>query len=211
MISPTFKPKASNIVPFLTNETLNPFNSFLTKDELLTNVCIYWFSEAITSSMRLYYETLCLGAKQSSTEKKGKPIIVTVPTGYAEFPYEIFAPPLAWVKKVYIIDRREVGKKGIKAKTYSKIPKKWDGKWRIVIFDLDESKKTIRDMLRSRLKMLEYVQLQRSVWISPYDTTDEIEQLQSKFQLNSDEFRLLEASTIGKDLGLKKHFNIGKK
>lgn len=30
----------------------------VTKDEMLTNICIYWFTGRITSSMRLYKETL---------------------------------------------------------------------------------------------------------------------------------------------------------
>ncbi len=42
----------------------------------------------------------------------------------------------------------------------------WDGKWRIVMFDIPETNKKTRDILRSRLKVWEFQQLQKSVWIT---------------------------------------------
>lgn len=47
-----------------------------TKDELLTNIMIYWVTQTITSSMRLYYEIRATGPKSVPEEK------VTVPTGF---------------------------------------------------------------------------------------------------------------------------------
>lgn len=47
-----------------------------TKDELLTNIMIYWVTQTITSSMRLYYEIRATGPKWVPEEK------VTVPTGF---------------------------------------------------------------------------------------------------------------------------------
>jgi len=47
--------------------------------------------------------------------------------------------------------------------------KKWDKKWRIVIFDIAEVDKRIRDKLRQKLKELGFGMLQQSVWITPYD------------------------------------------
>lgn len=43
---------------------------------------------------------------------------------------------------------------------------KWDGKWRIVAWDIPEKRKKIRDLLRNQLKQLGFKQLQRSVWVS---------------------------------------------
>lgn len=45
---------------------------------------------------------------------------------------------------------------------------RWDGKWRMVLFDVPESKRRFRDYLRSLLKQLGFLQWQRSVWVSPY-------------------------------------------
>jgi phenylacetic acid degradation operon negative regulatory protein len=47
--------------------------------------------------------------------------------------------------------------------------KKWDKKWRIVIFDIAEVDKRIRDKLRQKLKELGFGMLQQSVWITPYN------------------------------------------
>lgn len=44
--------------------------------------------------------------------------------------------------------------------------KTWDGKWRIVIFDIPEQKRLIRDLFRRNLKKWGFKHLQKSVWIS---------------------------------------------
>ncbi len=46
---------------------------------------------------------------------------------------------------------------------------KWDGFWRVVIFDVPESKRRSRDALRERLKKQGFAMLQSSVYISTYD------------------------------------------
>jgi len=53
-------------------------------------------------------------------------------------------------------------------------PKKWDGKWRIVIFDIPNRYKQAREALRDKIKDLGLRQLQKSVWVHPYDCEDEI-------------------------------------
>jgi len=47
-------------------------------------------------------------------------------------------------------------------------PKKWDGKWRVVVFDIPEDSRTFRNILRQHLYELEFHQLQKSVFVSPY-------------------------------------------
>lgn len=49
-----------------------------------------------------------------------------------------------------------------------KKPKKWDGKWRIVMFDIPEKDRLFRDVLRRHLKTLKFGKLQHSVFVSPY-------------------------------------------
>jgi DNA-binding transcriptional regulator PaaX len=53
-------------------------------------------------------------------------------------------------------------------------PKKWDGKWRIVIFDIPNRFKPGREALRGKIKELGLHQLQKSVWVYPYECEDEI-------------------------------------
>lgn len=69
--------------------------SVINKDELLTNISVYWFTQSICSSTRLYYETT-QHARLKFLEQK-----VTVPTGVARFPKEIMLFPRAWCENVY--------------------------------------------------------------------------------------------------------------
>ncbi len=50
----------------------------------------------------------------------------------------------------------------------------WDGKWRMVIFDVEEKQRQGRDMVRSKLKELGFGMLQRSVWISPFKIEEDL-------------------------------------
>lgn len=52
--------------------------------------------------------------------------------------------------------------------------KEWDGKWRIVIFDVPEQKRLIRNMFRRNLKKWGFKSLQKSVWISKRNIYDRL-------------------------------------
>ena len=54
-------------------------------------------------------------------------------------------------------------------------PKRKDGKWQMIIFDIPETKKKLRDILRSTLRFFGYEYLQDSVWVCPYDVEKETE------------------------------------
>ena len=58
-----------------------------------------------------------------------------------------------------------------------KKPRKWDKKWRFVLFDIPETRKVSRDTLTEKLRSLGFRQLQRSVWLHPYPCREEIEAL----------------------------------
>jgi DNA-binding PadR family transcriptional regulator len=87
-------------------------------------------------------------------------------------------------------------------------PKKWDKKWRIVIFDISQLKKFYREAFRGKLKELGFYPLQKSVWIFPFDCRDEIELLREFFGLSQKEMRLIVAQDIGPDDWLKRNFKI---
>ncbi|MDO8553004.1 MAG: CRISPR-associated endonuclease Cas2 [bacterium] len=54
----------------------------------------------------------------------------------------------------------------------SNVRRKWDKRWRMVIFDIPERYRNIRDKLRVTLQSYGFHQLQQSVWIFPYDCED---------------------------------------
>jgi DNA-binding MarR family transcriptional regulator len=62
-------------------------------------------------------------------------------------------------------------------------PKKWDHKWRLVIFDIPDDKKTEREIFRERLKQLEFITLQESVLVFPFDCKAEIDFLCSNYSI----------------------------
>src|SRR5207249_12328865 len=68
----------------------HPENVF-TKEQLLTNVMLYWVTQTITSSTRLYWEL------QHSQQRR--PPVVEVPTGIARYPKEIIRFPRSWVER----------------------------------------------------------------------------------------------------------------
>lgn len=57
-------------------------------------------------------------------------------------------------------------------KFHVKKPLRWDGRWRMVIFDIAQNRKSTRDRFRNLLKKVGFVQLQGSVWVYPYDCED---------------------------------------
>jgi CRISPR-associated endonuclease Cas2 len=64
-----------------------------------------------------------------------------------------------------------------------KKPKKWDGKWRIVIFDIPEKKKLARNVLRDKLKELGFERVQKSVFVHPYPCRDEIDFIKEVYEI----------------------------
>ena len=78
---------------------------------------------------------------------------------------------------VKIILTKEGQEKALKFKLDEmeiKKPAKWDGEWRIVIFDIPERFKKAREALRMKLKDLGFSELQKSVLVLPYECEDEI-------------------------------------
>jgi len=55
-----------------------------------------------------------------------------------------------------------------------KIPTNWDKKWHLVIFDIPNDKKILRDTVRQRLNYWGFCQLQESVFVYPFDCQKEI-------------------------------------
>ena len=88
-----------------------------------------------------------------------------------------------------------------------KIPARWDGKWRVVIFDIPEKRKGARDALRWELKKLGFVELQRSVWVFPYECRDQIDFIVEMFEIREHVY-FLEVSHITQDAKLRLHFDL---
>ena len=75
----------------------NPETVF-TKDELLTNITLYWVTQTAASSARIYYES-----RHAPPATPGRRI--EVPTACADFPKEIIWSPRKWLEQRYNITR----------------------------------------------------------------------------------------------------------
>jgi DNA-binding transcriptional regulator PaaX len=84
---------------------------------------------------------------------------------------------------------------------------KWDKKWRVVIFDITEQKRSIRDKLRAMLATIGFAKLQDSVWVYPYDCEELITLLKADFRMGKDVLYII-ADAIENDKSLRSHFGI---
>lgn len=85
------------------------------------------------------------------------------------------------------------------------VPKKWDKKWRLVIFDIPTYLKRARETLRAHLKYLGLYRLQKSIFVFPYECKDEIDFLVELYDLRPF-VRYIVAESIDNELHLKQIF-----
>jgi DNA-binding transcriptional regulator PaaX len=64
-------------------------------------------------------------------------------------------------------------------------PRRWDGYWRIVLFDIPERRRPGREALRNKLKQLGFYQLQKSCFIHPFECKSEIDFVTELYEVSS--------------------------
>ncbi len=67
--------------------------STFSKDEILTNITIYWLTSTIASSMRMYNANGAIPLEQHARR-------VEVPSGFSIFPGDLIRPPRAWLERM---------------------------------------------------------------------------------------------------------------
>ena len=83
----------------------------------------------------------------------------------------------------------------------------WDGKWRLVAFDVPEKIKPAREALRRKLRELGFYEFQKSVFVFPYECKDEIDFIIEFFNMRPYvRYGVLEV--IDNDLHLRKIFKL---
>lgn len=83
----------------------------------------------------------------------------------------------------------------------------WDGMWRIIFFDIPEKQKTKRDAFAGHLRRMGFAVLQRSVFVSPFPSRDEVSLLAVHYDINQ-YVTYIEASHIDNETPLRKHFGL---
>ena len=88
-----------------------------------------------------------------------------------------------------------------------KKPKKWDGKWRLVIYDIPRKYKASQEFFRVMLKQLSFYPFQKSVYLIPYPCENEIEYLRQI--LGIDRYvRILVVEKIEYDEAFRTYFGL---
>jgi len=104
------------------------------------------------------------------------------------------------------IGKDELKKYALDSLTIKK-PWRWDGRFRVIIFDIKEFKKHTRNALRKWLEHLGFVRLQNSVWVYPYDCREVIVLLKSHFHVGK-EVLYMTVDSIENDKWLRKEFDL---
>lgn len=87
-------------------------------------------------------------------------------------------------------------------------PKKWNGYWNLVLFDIPENRRKSRSALSLKLKNLGFYQLQKSAWVHPYPCRKEIELVQAVYGIDSRNLIMCEVVSVDRAPYLKRHFSI---
>jgi pimeloyl-ACP methyl ester carboxylesterase len=69
----------------------------LTRDDVLDNVTLYWFTNTAISSARLYWDTAQISTGGGFFDVRG----VAIPVAVSAFPDEIYAAPRSWAERAY--------------------------------------------------------------------------------------------------------------
>ena len=86
-------------------------------------------------------------------------------------------------------------------------PKVWDGKWRMVLFDIPVDKRKRRDAFRLRLKELGLTLYQNSVWAYPYPLEDTIAPIAHFYGLSKC-VSFIVAEKISKEASFRKRYRL---
>jgi DNA-binding transcriptional regulator PaaX len=108
----------------------------------------------------------------------------------------------------------EITKDGVKEALQYKIeemeiprPARWDGKWRVVIFDIADGKKRQRDQFREKLLELDFYPLNESVYVHAFPCFDEVEFIRQIYFVGG-EVQYMLVEKMEDDFALKSFYDL---
>ncbi len=112
-------------------------------------------------------------------------------------------------RKITLTDKGRATIETIYASEY-RIPEQvfWDGKWRVVIFDIREKRRNVRLRLRTLLSSAGFVRLQDSVWVHPYPCDEFIGLVRAHLKSGTGEMLSFFAEGLESDRRLREHFRL---
>ncbi len=95
---------------------------------------------------------------------------------------------------------------GLKLPDFS--PQKWDGIWRVLIFDIPELTRAVRNIFRGKIQELGFYTLQKSVYVTPVACEKEIDELARLLKIKNG-VDIIRAFGLGrKELAVRKFFGV---
>ena len=111
-------------------------------------------------------------------------------------------------KKLYLTSdgEKEARRIGL-GEVQIKKPMRWDGRWRLIIFDIPEKQRAMRDKIRDMVSHLGFFRLQDSVWVHPYDCEEIITLLKTDLKTGRHVLYII-ADAIEFDRPIREHFGL---
>lgn len=94
-----------------------------------------------------------------------------------------------------------------KLKLVNNKTRKWDRRYRLVMFDIPEKRKKIRKLLRFEMQEVGFLRIQDSVWVYPFDCEEFIALLKADMHIGKDVLYAV-VEEIENDKWIRKHFNL---
>lgn len=85
----------------------------------------------------------------------------------------------------------------------------WDGRWRVLIFDISERRRRVRAQLRRLLQGAGFVRIQDSVWVYPYPCDEFISLVRTHLKSGVGEILSFVAEALESDKWLREYFRLG--
>ncbi|HAQ03113.1 hypothetical protein A2467_01070 [Candidatus Nomurabacteria bacterium RIFOXYC2_FULL_36_8] len=159
------------------------------KDRELSNKYDESFSDIFKTARQKYQYSETV----NRMEKKG---LIQFVNKYGELKITISPKGHKIIKSLMLSDYKQIKK-----------PVKWDGKWRMVMFDIPEDKTKLRNIIRFHLKKIGFLQVQGSVWVYPYPCEEIVTIIKTNFNFD-DEIIYVTINSFDKDLKFKKLFKL---
>lgn len=86
-------------------------------------------------------------------------------------------------------------------------PKRWDGKWRLILYDIPSTDRRLSEFIRETLKNLGCYQIQKSIYLFPYPCFDQIEFLR-EFHCLGNKIQYMIVEQIENDSAYKTYFGL---
>ena len=111
-------------------------------------------------------------------------------------------------KLLRLTQKGEVALRRLTLEEYATMPHgKWDGRWRVLIFDVPEYRRGVREQIRRTLNVLGFERLQDSVWVYPYDCEDLVTLLKADFKIGKDMLYMI-VDELEHDKAIRKKFSL---